>query len=151
MTWSTLEAGAPGIAAEGRRLIYRTETGEVLLATVRGDEPPRIHPIYVAIIDGRLYAFIIRSGPKYRDLDRDGRYAMHTHQDPVAPSEFSCRGHARLVTDQSTREAVAAAWYFETDDSYGLFEFDVEAAVLGSRPTADDWPPVYTSWRAAAG
>jgi hypothetical protein len=148
MTWATFEAAAPDIAAAGRRLIHRTETGEVLLATVRGDDPPRIHPIYVAIVDGRLYAFIIRSGPKFLDLERDGRYAMHTHQDPAAPSEFACRGHARPVIDAAVRATVAAAWSFEVDDTYGLFEFDIDSAVLGARATADDWPPVYSSWRA---
>ena len=46
------------------------------------------------------------------------------------------------------RERVAAGWAFEVDDSYTLFEFSIEHALLGARPTADDWPPIYTSWRA---
>ncbi len=149
VTWGDFAAAAPDLATEGRRLIYRTDTGEVLLATVRGDEPPRIHPIYVAIVGERLYAFILR-GPKRVDLERDGRYAMHTHQDPAAPSEFSIRGRARLVTDAGERSTVAEAWYFEADDTYALFEFSVDGAILGTRATADDWPPVYASWVAAA-
>jgi hypothetical protein len=148
VTWGTFEAAAPELALEGRRLIYRGETGEVLLATVRDEQPPRIHPIWVAIVGDRLYAFILR-GPKRVDLERDGRYAMHTHQDPLAPSEFSFRGRARLVTDDVERAEVAGAWYFEADDSYGLFEFSIETAVLGRRATADDWPPQYTTWAAA--
>ena len=66
----------------------------MLLATVRGDDPPRIHPISVAIVDGRLLAFIILAGPKRRDLEEDGRYAMHSHVDLTAPDEVSIRGRA---------------------------------------------------------
>lgn len=147
-TWAEFDSAVPELAAEGRRLIYRGDVGEVLLATVRGDEPPRIHPINVAIVDGRLYGFILRSA-KRTDLERDGRYALHTHQDPAAPSEFAVRGHASLVESDADRSAAAAEWSFEVDDTYSLFEFSIEAALLGARDTADDWPPRYSSWTAA--
>lgn len=149
VTWSEFAAVAPEIAAAGRRLIYRGDSGAVLLATVRGDGLPRIHPITVAIVDGRLYAFILDS-PKRTDLHRDGRYAMHTHQDPAVPSEFAIRGRARLVTDREERSAVAATWKFAVDDTYDLFEFSLQSAVLGVRAGPDEWPPRYTSWAAPA-
>jgi len=145
-SWAAFATAAPDIAAEGRRLILARGDGEALLATVRGDDLPRIHPVNVAIVDGRLYAFIIARSPKRADLEEDGRYAMHTHQDPAAPSEVALRGRARLVTDPHERTEVAAGWAFEVDDAYALFEFDVEVALLGARPTADDWPPRYSSW-----
>jgi dipeptidyl aminopeptidase/acylaminoacyl peptidase len=150
VTWTTFSDAAPAMAAAGRSLIYRTETGEALLATVRDGEPPRIHPIYVAILDGRLVAFILRSAKRV-DLESDGRYALHTHQDPAAPSEFMIRGRARVAADPSERETAAAAWYFEVDDSYTLFEFSIESALLGERADADEWPPRYSSWRAEGG
>jgi hypothetical protein len=50
------------------------------------------------------------------------------------------------LTDATLRAAAAAAWPFEADDTYRLFEFDIESALLGERPTANDWPPVYTRW-----
>jgi hypothetical protein len=149
VTWSTFADAAPEMADAGRRLIYRTETGEALLASVRDDEPPRIHPIFVAILDGRLYAFILRS-PKRVDLERDGRYALHTHQDPAAPSEFMVRGRTRVVDDAAERHAAAGGWYFEVDETYTLFEFSIETALLGERADADEWPPRYTSWSASA-
>ena len=145
VTWSTFEAATPELAAAGRRLIYRREVGEALLATVRDDEPPRIHPIYVAITDGRLYAFVGRSA-KATDLVRDGRYALHTHQDPAAPSEFQVRGRARVVVDATEREPLAAGWYFETDETWLLVELSIETAVLGERASPDEWPPRYSSW-----
>ena len=63
-TWAQFEAVAPELAIEGRRLIHRGDAGEMLLATVRDDEPPRIHPVNVAIVDGRLFAFILRSAKR---------------------------------------------------------------------------------------
>ena len=149
-SWTEFAAAAPDIAAEGRRLILARGDGEALLATVRGDDLPRIHPVNVAIVDGHLYAFVIARSPKRLDLELDGRYAMHTHQDPSAPSEVALRGRARLVTDARERAGVAAGWAFEPDDGYALFEFDIEIALLGSRPSADAWPPRYSSWKEPA-
>jgi hypothetical protein len=146
VSWAGLEAAAPAIAAEGRRLIYSRGDGEALLATVRGDDPPRIHPVNVAIVGGRLYAFIIVGSAKLRDLERDGRYALHTHVDPAAPSEFAVRGRAQVVDDEARRAEVAAGWSFDVDDSYRLFEFSIDTAILGSRSSPDEWPPRYASW-----
>ena len=70
-TWSDLETAAPDLATEGRRLIYARGDGEALLATVRGDDLPRIHPVNVAIVDGRLYVFVIARSPKRGDLEAD--------------------------------------------------------------------------------
>jgi hypothetical protein len=147
ITWTTFAEAAPDLAEAGRSLIYRGAVGEALIATVRDDEPPRIHPIYVALTNGRLYAFLSRSA-KSTDLVRDGRYALHTHQDPAAPSEFLVRGRVRVVEDAAEREPIAADWYFETDDSWLLVEFSIESAVLGERATRDEWPPRYSSWTA---
>ena len=147
-SWAEFEAANPDLAVAGRRLLYRTETGEALLATVRGDDPPRIHPVWVGIAGGRLYAFILKSA-KRTDLERDGRYALHTHIDAASPSEFSIRGRAHLVDGPDARAAVAADWYFQVDDTYELFDFDIEAAILGVRDDADEWPPRYQSWAAS--
>ena len=144
--WAGFAAAAPEIAAEGRRLIYARGDGEALLATVRGDDLPRIHPVNVAIVGDGLYAFGIARSAKRRDLGSDGRFAIHTHQDPAAPSEVTLRGRARLVDDPSERSEVAAGWAFAVDDSYVLFEFLIETALLGVRASADEWPPRYRSW-----
>jgi hypothetical protein len=147
-TWNDLAAGAPSMAAAGRHLIERSGTGEGLLATVRGDGPPRIHPVAVRIVDGRLLTFVIVGSAKAGDLATDGRYALHAHQDPAVPHEFLVRGRATEVTDAGLRATAAGEWSFEVDDGYRLYELSIDHAVLGERPTAADWPPVYTSWRA---
>jgi hypothetical protein len=143
-TWEELAQAAPKIASTGRKLL---ESGlwNAMLVTVHGDGLPRIHPIKVGIIDERLVAFILGSA-KLRDLEQDGRYALHALLDPQAPNELQVRGRARELTDATLRAAAAAAWPFEADDTYRLFEFDIESALLGERPTANDWPPIYTRW-----
>lgn len=144
-TWAEFADAAPELAAEGRRLLYRDGTGQALLATVRADAPPRIHPIWLAILDGGLHAFILRSA-KRSDLLQDGRYALHTFVDEATLDEFSVRGHARAVGDPVARAAVAEQWYFAAGEEYELFEFLIESALLGRRRDADEWPPRYTSW-----
>jgi hypothetical protein len=147
-TWNDLATASPTIAAVGRGLIERSGIGEGLLATVRGDAPPRIHPVNVRIVDGRLLTFVIVGSAKAGDLAVDGRYALHAHQDPAVPHEFLVRGRATEVRDADLRAAAAGEWSFEVDDGYTLYELSIDHAVFGERPTADDWPPVYTSWRA---
>lgn len=146
-TWNDFASGAPDLAARGRALLERSGIGEGLLATIRGNAPPRIHPVHVRIVDGRLLAFVIVGSAKAGDLAADGRYALHAHQDPAVPHEFLVRGVAEHVTDPDRRAAAAAAWSFDVDHGYELYELAVDHAVLGTRASADDWPPVYRSWR----
>jgi hypothetical protein len=150
VSWAELETAAPEITAVGRSLFYARGEGEAILATIRGDGLPRIHPVNVGLVDGRLYTFVIGNSPKRLDLERDGRYAVHSHQDPAAPSEVALRGHARMVEAGPERDRAAADWPFTVDESYVLFELRIAAALLGARPTADDWPPRYSAWPARA-
>ncbi len=146
-SWNDFAADAPDTAARGRALLERSGIGEGLLATVRRDAPPRIHPVYVRVVDGRLLTFAIVGSGKAGDLAADGRYALHAHQDPAVPHEFLVRGRAVAVTDSAIRAGAAAEWSFEVDDGYDLYELSIDHAVFGERATADDWPPVYSSWR----
>lgn len=149
-TWNDFAGDSPSIAAAGRALLERSGIGEGLLATVRGDGLPRIHPVHLRIVDGRLLTFAIVGSAKAGDLASDGRYALHAHQDPAVPHEFLVRGRATEVRDPDRRAKAASEWSFEVDEGYTLYELSVEHAVLGERPTADDWPPAYTSWRPGA-
>ena len=122
-----------GSCGAGIRHLDR-EQGAALLATVRGAEsPPRIHPVTVGVVDGGLYVFLLDSA-KRRDLEEDGRFALHAPQDKAAPDEFSVRGRARLVPPGELRERVASGWFFEVDDTYWLFELQIQTAILGERP-----------------
>ena len=143
VTWGDFASDAPAIAGKGGGLLYRSGDGAALLVTVRGDDPPRVHPISVRVVEGGLYAFILAS-PKLQDLEQDGRYALHAHFDPDAPDEFLLRGRVRPV-DEATRAELAASWSFAVGRA-SAFEFLIEDALYGERATADDWPPRYSTW-----
>jgi hypothetical protein len=142
-TWGEFAAAAPDVAADGKALLYRTGHGEALLVTVRGDDPPQAHPISVSVVNGGLYAFILPS-PKLRDLEQDGRYALHAHFDPKVPHEFLIRGRVRPV-DNTRRAILAADWDWSVGNA-PVFEFLVEDALYGERASVDDWPPRYAAW-----
>lgn len=146
VSWADFAAAAPNVAAAGVTHLDRAE-GAALLATVRGDAPPRIHPVTVGIVGDGLYVFLLDSA-KRRDLVEDGRFALHAHQDQARPDEFSVRGRARLVPAGDVRDRVASGWFFEVDDTYWLFELRLQSAILGER-AADEWPPRYTRWSAS--
>lgn len=136
------------MAERGRALIYRRGDGEGLLVTVSGDGLPRVHPINVGVVDGRLAAFIQDKSAKAKDLAADGRFALHAVYDPAEPHEFLVRGRAEPITDPAIRAAMATDWFFTVSDAYPLYELLVEHVIFGERPSADDWPPRYRSWRA---
>jgi Pyridoxamine 5'-phosphate oxidase len=144
--WATFATAEPEMAERGRALLYRRGDGEGFFATVGANGVPRIHPLNVGVVDGRLLVFVQDRSAKARDLKADPRYALHAHQDPDEPHEFLVRGTARLVTDPAVRSAAAADWFFTVSDDYPLYEMLIEQALLGERDSADDWPPRYRSW-----
>ena len=58
------------------------------LATVRADGGPRVHPVSPAVLDGRLYVYVLLYRPSSRDLQGDGRYALHSWPKPFADDGF---------------------------------------------------------------
>jgi hypothetical protein len=147
-TWGELATAAPALAEEGSRLLDRDGIAMAQLATVRGDGLPRINPVWVRVVDDHLYVFVLKSH-KRDDLEADGRYALHSHQDAAHVSDFSLRGRAHPVDDETVRSRVATAWYFEPDEAYRLFELSIEVALLGRRTSMDEMPR-HEVWRAAS-
>jgi hypothetical protein len=147
VAWGAFAASEPGLADAARRLLRRGDHDEGLLATVRGDGLPRINPVHVAIVDGHLLTVALAGSAKLADLRGDGRFALHAHQDPAAPSELLLRGHA-IEVEGPLRDAAAAAWSFAIEDGV-VFELRLVQVTLGERPDPDAWPPVYDSWRDA--
>jgi dipeptidyl aminopeptidase/acylaminoacyl peptidase len=151
MSWAEFAANEPDMAARGRQLLYRRGDGEGLLASVAADGLPRVHPINVGVVQDRLLVFVQNRSAKARDLARDGRFALHAHQDPDEPHEFLVRGRARRIDDPVMRSAIAKDWFFKVSDDYPLYELSVEHAIFGERNSADEWPPRYRSWRTERG
>jgi hypothetical protein len=145
-SWKAFAAAEPEMAERGRALLYQRGDGEGFVATVAPNGTPRIHPLNVGVVDGRLLVFVQDFSAKARDLAANPHYALHAHQDEKQPDEFLVRGEARLVTDGAVRDAAAGQWFFTVSDGYPLYELQIAHALLGERQ-ADEWPPRYRSWR----
>ena len=154
-SWSDLENARPDLAGHGRRLFQIEDpaapvaAGLGYLATVRAEDGgPRVHPISPAILDGRLYAFIVRTSPKRRDLSTDPRFALHSWPVPFEENafrdeEFYVTGRARLVEDDAMRQRVAGA-VGDAPETGDVFEFDIDRVLFKARPggrlTYTRWP-----------
>lgn len=109
----------------------------------------------VLVGDG-LYA-VIEPGPKRRDLERDGRYALHCHPPAESEDAFYVTGRARAVAadDPLDREVRLAFWAERGKDepdprgaAAGIFELDVERCLVTRTTGHGDWEPQHTVWRA---
>src|SRR5512139_1481051 len=98
VSWSEFAADEPRLADGIRRLLQQYGPGFGYLATVRADGGPRVHPVSPVITDEGLFCFVIDS-PKRRDLERDGRYALHSFPAEQSDDEAYLAGRARPVTD----------------------------------------------------
>lgn len=117
---------------------------------MRLDAPPRIHPVNVAIVDGRLLTVVLAGSAKSVDLLVDGRYALHAHQDPAVPHELLLRGRAVRVMDPAERARAVAGWAFDVPADAHVLDLRIEHALLGERADPDAWPPEYRSVRPTA-
>lgn len=150
--WKDLAGAEPAIAEAGERLLRPSGEGVAYLATVRKDGGPRVHPVMPVLAGGRLYVFVVRMSWKYRDLARDGRYALHAAPSPEGGEEFYVTGPARQVENASARSAVTAAsgGRLGLHDFEALFELGIERALRTKWQdwgTASAWPS-YTKWAA---
>ena len=106
-SWSEFAADEPRLADGIRVLLQQYGPGFGYLATVRADGGPRVHPVSPVITAEGLFCFIIDS-PKRRDLERDGRYALHSFP-RGGERRRGVRGGARPSGDRSgPRGAVGA-------------------------------------------
>lgn len=150
--WKDLAGAEPAMAEAGERLLRPSGEGVAYVATVRKDGGPRVHPVMPVLAGGRLYVFVVRMSWKYRDLARDGRYALHAAPSPEGGEEFYVTGPARQVENASARSAVTAAsgGRLGLHDFEALFELGIERALHTKWQdwgTASAWPS-YTKWAA---
>lgn len=152
LSWREFGEAEPELAAHGERLLGVNRPGSDYasglgyLATVRKDGGPRIHPISPALLDGKLYAFILRTSPKRSDLLRDGRYALHSFPYPLSEDytdeELYIAGRAARVDDANVKEAVANACLDDVEQGE-VFELLLERVLRKSR---DERGVIYTKW-----
>lgn len=146
--WSAFAAASPGLAADVQALLEQYGRGLGYLATVRRDGGPRVHPVSPVIAEGGLYCFLVPS-PKRRDLERDGRYALHSYPAESVDDEAYLAGRARPVTDARQRDRLAQAHRAAPDLDWRLFELGVDVAMVTHRE-APDCRPRRRMWRAVA-
>lgn len=153
-SWSEFAAAEPELAAAVRALLQQYGPGMGYLATVRADGGPRVHPVSPVITDEGLYCFLVSSA-KRRDLERDGRYALHSYPPEESDDEAYVTGHAHPVTDRAVITRLAEALHASPMVDWRLFEFDIATAMLrrhgpaGALPLAMTlrYPPITRSWR----
>lgn len=146
--WSEFASAAPRLAAVVHDLLHQYGPGLGYLATVRADGGPRVHPVSPVVHEGRLYCFIVRS-PKRDDLERDGRYALHTFPSDRSEDDAYLAGRASRVVDPGLVARLGAAMRAAPSVDWWLFELTVEMAVAvhnGGTPAASR-----EVWRAPPG
>ncbi|ROT33549.1 pyridoxamine 5'-phosphate oxidase family protein [Micromonospora sp. HM5-17] len=128
-SWSEFASDEPGLAETIRALLQQYGPGLGYLATVRADGGPRVHPVSPVITDEGLFCFVVDS-PKRRDLERDGRYALHSFPPEDSDDEAYLAGRARPVTDQARVARLADSLRAAPHVDWRLFEFSVEVAMV---------------------
>lgn len=128
-SWSEFAAAEPSLAAGIRALLEQYGPGMGYLATVRADGAPRLHPVSPVITDRGLYCFIVDS-PKRHDLERDGRYALHSYPPEDSDDEAFITGHATRVTDPRVIADVATGLRASHEVDWRLYELSIERATL---------------------
>jgi len=146
LTWAQFATASPGLAAEVQSLFEQYGQAFGYLATVRLDGGPRVHPVSPVIADGGLFCFVTAS-PKRRDLERDGRYALHAYPAESSDDEAYLAGRVRPVTDEVQQARLAKLHRASADVSWRLFELDIEIAMVTHRDRPEE-PAEHRIWRA---
>jgi hypothetical protein len=155
-TWRAFQEQRPDLAGAGRDLLYQVGVGLAFLATVRADGGPRLNPMCPVLADDRLFAFIV-PGPKCRDLERDGRYAMHSFPCDDNEDAFMVTGSAVAVDDGALRARLVAQFLAERAqipmteadlEAQTLFELSVDRVLLTRTTGHGDPAPQHTVWHA---
>jgi hypothetical protein len=145
-TWSEFAAAAPWLAEEVHALFCQYGQCYGYLATVRADGGPRVHPVAPVLAEGGLFCFVMDS-PKRRDLERDGRYALHAYPAEHSDDEAYVTGRALPVTDPRVLGRLARAHRAAPQVDWRLFELDIELAMVtqhagrGRTPRHRTWRP----------
>jgi len=95
-SWSEVEAEAPELMAAVRGC-FRVRK-HCTMATLRRDGSPRISGTEVQLEDGQLWIGSMLGALKAKDLQRDGRVALHSPTvDPPEGDESSWEGEAKVA------------------------------------------------------
>jgi hypothetical protein len=98
-SWSEIEAQAPELAARARQIFdaHKHKT----IATLRRDGSPRISGTELELEDGEMWLGSMWRSVKALDLQRDGRFALHSGSadPPDWTADAKVAGRAEEVTE----------------------------------------------------
>jgi hypothetical protein len=144
--WTAFAAEAPELGQRGREL-FAEEHGYSYLATIGADGSPRTHPVAPILTGSGLFVAVTRRSPKFADLVRDPRMALHATVRPPLDEEFVVRGTALEVEGADARAAAVAGARdgAELSDAMALFEIDLTevgwAEWASGHPRRRRWRP----------
>jgi Pyridoxamine 5'-phosphate oxidase len=93
--WQDVMDSEPEFAQTAKAMFDRNK--HKLLATLRKDGSPRISGIETIFTDGDLWLGMMPGSMKLRDLQRDGRFALHTSsENPSEDDPGSWTGDAKV-------------------------------------------------------
>lgn len=142
-SWREFTAAAPELAARVRERL--DAHGHMTIATLRRDGAPRISGTETRIHDGELWIGSMWQALKARDLQRDGRFALHSGSDEPADWQGDAKlaGVAEEVTDPVLVEQINGA--AAAGGPSHLFRLDLrEVSHVALRP--DRRGIVITAW-----
>jgi hypothetical protein len=128
-SWSEFAVAAPQLAVAIQSLVHQYGPGLGYLATVRADGGPRVHPVSPVVTADGLFCFVLDS-PKRHDLERDGRYALHSFPAEVTDDEAYLSGRAQRVADPDRVRLLARELRAEPRLDWRLYEFTVDVAMV---------------------
>ncbi len=145
-TWGEFEQAAPALAQAGRRLWDEIDLG--YLATTGKDGAPRVHPVVIVIADGQLAVAVGTESPKFRDLQGDGRLALHSPPISADDEQLLLRGGALPANDAPRRTQFAAAAPYQLKGNEFIFDLDIQQALWTTwhHPGQADTHPIHRRW-----
>jgi hypothetical protein len=136
-SWAEFEVAEPAFAGRVRRLMSSRK--HLTMATLRAGGAPRISGTEIEFADGLLRIGSMPGAVKARDLQRDGRVAIHgPTTDPPPGNDRGWVGEAKVA---------GRAVEVESGDDSHRFEIDILEAVVthlneaGTRLVIESWTP----------
>jgi hypothetical protein len=128
-TWAQFENEARDLAAAVRARFEAAETH--VLATLRKDGSPRVSGSEVQFTGPHLTFGSMLNAVKARDLQRDGRCAIHAHpsDDARDAGDAKVAGIAREVTGEAKKAYVTGS---DPAGDFHAFRLDLTEAVMTS-------------------
>lgn len=128
--WVEVEGEVPELAADARGFM---DAGvHKSIATIRPDGSPRVSAIEASFLDGDLWFGSMWQSPKARDLQRDGRFALHSASvDPGAwlgDSKFA--GTVVEVDDEASKQRLLDARGGGPPGPFHLFRADITEVIV---------------------